>query len=170
METAIVGIVGAFIGILLTNVLRVYFDWRNRRERVRDIQTALQAEIRSHREALEEYEDAEFSNAIVNRLLTEGAYAPLITRKGDAQIFGAVVGDVHILPGNVIDPVVVYYRQWRSLGAFVEDLRSETFAALPAARKVEAFRDYLDMGSYAIDLADNALAAIAGSLGTGRTD
>jgi hypothetical protein len=57
METAIVGIFGALIGILLSNVLRVYFDWRNRRERARDIQTALRAEIRSHRHALEDFDD-----------------------------------------------------------------------------------------------------------------
>jgi ABC-type microcin C transport system permease subunit YejB len=36
VEAAVVGLVGALVGILLTNILRVYFDWRNRSERVRD--------------------------------------------------------------------------------------------------------------------------------------
>ena len=168
MESAIVGLVGALVGILLTNILRVYFDWRNRRERVRDIQTALRAEIRSHREALLEYADVEITAAIVERIKSDPGYAPLVTRKGDSQIFSAMVGEIHILPASVIDPVVIYYRQWRSLGAFVEDLRSEAYAALPGASKAEAFSDYLEMGSYAIDLADTALAAIANSLQTGE--
>jgi hypothetical protein len=168
VETAVIGIIGAVVGILLSNVLRLYLDWRNRLERIRDIQTALQAEIRSHRETLEEYGDAGFAEAMTRRLSEEAGYVPLVTRKGDAQIFAAIVSDIHILPASVIDPVVVYYRQWRSIGAFVEDLRSDAFGSLPPTRKVEAFKDYLDVGAYAVELADAALAAIAVSLRPGR--
>jgi hypothetical protein len=170
METAIVGLVGAIVGVLLSNVLRLYLDWRNRRERIRDIQTALQAEIRSHRETLGEYADPGLAETIARRLSDESGYIPLVTRKGDAQIFAAIVSDIHILPASVIDPVVVYYRQWRSIGAFVDDLRSETFRMLPVARKIEAFRDYLEVGAYAAELADAALAAIANSLRSGRSN
>jgi hypothetical protein len=169
METAIVGIVGALIGILLTNALRVYFDWRSRIERVRDIQTALQAEIRSHRETLEEYKDDRFVDGVVARMSEDAAYAPLVARRGDAQIFEAIVSNIHILPGSVIDPIVIYYRQWRSIGAFVDDLRSDAFVALPSIRKVEAFKDYFEMGAYAFDLANAALEAIAASLRAGET-
>jgi hypothetical protein len=168
METAVVGVIGAVIGILLSNVLRLYLDWRNRLERIRDIQTAVQAEIRSHRETLEEYLDTALVAAVLARLRDEIGYVPLIPRKGDAQIFGAIVGEIHILPDSVIDPVVVYYRQWRSIGAFVEDLRGEVFGSLPAARKAEAFQDYVEMGIYAAELADAALTAIAASLKSGR--
>ena len=47
MQTAIVGIIGALVGVLLTNIFRVILDWQARRERVRDVQTSLRAEIRS---------------------------------------------------------------------------------------------------------------------------
>jgi hypothetical protein len=169
VETAVVGIVGALIGVLLTNALRLYFDWRNRSERIRDIQTALQAEIRSHRGTLEEYADPGLAEAVLSRLAGDDSYTPFVTRKGDALIFDAIVRDIHILPGAVIDPVVVYYRQWRSIGAFVEDLRSDAYRMLPSARKAEAFSDYVATGSYAVDLADAALTAIAASLRSRRS-
>ena len=76
METAVVGIVGALIGVLLSNALRLYFDWRNRSERIPDMQTALQAEIRSHRGTLEEYADPGLAEAVLSRLAGDDSYTP----------------------------------------------------------------------------------------------
>ncbi len=167
METAIVGIVGALIGILLTNVLRVYFDWRDRREKVRDIQTALRAEIRSHRHALEDFDDEAFADEIIRRMEGSQDYTPFITREADPPIFSAAVGEIHILPGEVIDAVVIYYRQARSLAAMIEDMRDPSFGVLPSERKVQMYRDYRGLGRYALELADEALAAIEQAIDNG---
>jgi hypothetical protein len=48
LETAIVGVLGALVGIFLSNVMTMLLETRQRRERVTDVQTSLRAEIRSH--------------------------------------------------------------------------------------------------------------------------
>jgi hypothetical protein len=163
METAIVGIIGALIGILLTNVLRVYFDRRNRKERVRDMQTALRAEIRSHRRALEYSDDHTRFADVVTRIETAD-YTPFVTREIDPPIFSAIVGELYVLPSGVIDAVVIFYRQVKSLGGLAEDMRGDTFRSLPAERKAQMYRGYFDLGRFAIELADAALGGIEAAL------
>jgi hypothetical protein len=46
----------------------------------------------------------------------------------------------------------------------VDDLRSERFATLQAARKIEMYEDYIAMKKQARDLADVAIRAIDVSL------
>ncbi len=167
METAIVGIVGALIGILLTNVLRVYFDWRNRHERVRDIQTALRAEIRSHRHGLEDFDDQSGTDGVLERMAADATFTPFLTREIEPPIFGAAVGEIHILPGQVIDPVVIYYRQARSLAGMTDDMRNPAYAVLPSERKAQLYSDYIAMGLFALELADDALGALEDSLSSG---
>jgi hypothetical protein len=163
METAIVGIVGAFIGILLTNALRLIVDWRNRLERVRDIQTALRAEIRSQRGWLESFQNGELNEQVLTRLGDE-SYRPFIVREVASFVFSAIVHDIHLLPGDVIDPIVLYQRQYQTLLALGDDLRSEQFLALSNERRRDVYRDYLLMGIYAVELADRAVEAINVSL------
>lgn len=167
METAIVGIVGALIGSLLTNVLRIFFDWRNRRERVRDIQTALRAEIRSQRHTMEDYADAGRAEDVISRIVdgSQPEFTPFLAQPVGSFVFDAIVSDVHILPGKVIDPVVLYYRQFRSLAALIEDMRTDAFRLLPAQRKADIYADYAAVGSYALELSDRALVALNTSLG-----
>jgi hypothetical protein len=164
VETAIVGIVGALVGILLSNVLRLYLDWRLRRERVADIQSALSAEIRSQRRALEEFLETERWESVLGQILADASFTPFVARAGESFVFEAIVRDIHILPSDVIDPVVLYYRQARILGMLVDDMRGATYAALPPARKADIYRDYVAMGAYALELADKALQALTASL------
>ncbi|KGJ03039.1 hypothetical protein SAMN04487972_107132 [Paracoccus halophilus] len=84
-------------------------DRRQRRSRVEDMQRALLAEVRAHVVSLE-------------RQLQEGSFDELLERveNGDAtlvmqhggndRIFRAILTEIHLLPGSVIDPVVIYYR------------------------------------------------------------
>jgi hypothetical protein len=164
VETAVVGIVGALIGILVTNAIRLYLDWRLRQERVRDIQTALRAEIRSQRHTLEQYGDAERSEAVVDEILSTGGFTPFLAQFVGSFVFEAVIRDVHVLPGPVIDPVVLYHRQVRSMTALIDDMRSPGFPGLSADRKAAIFADYTALGSYALELSDRAVIALNASL------
>lgn len=164
MQTAIVGIIGALVGVLLTNIFRVALDWQARRERVRDVQTSLRAEIRSHRQSLEIFVDAARRDATIALIEADAGYVPFIPHEVEPFIFEAMVGDIQVLPGTVIDPVVLYYRQWRAISALAEDMRGAQFAALAQYRKAALYADYVAMGVYAVDLAKDAVDAINRSL------
>ncbi len=167
MDVALVGVLGAVIGILLTNALTLIYDWRRRKERIRDVQTSLRAEIRSHRRWLESFDEEKREGGAAVKVKEPGDFfAPFIPREVDTFVFDAIVAEIHILPGTVIDPATLYYRQMKALQAFAEDLRTEKFDRLSTPRKVEMYDDYLDMGVYALELADEAMAALNTSLKT----
>ena len=69
----------------------------------------------------------------------------------------------------MIDAVVVFYRQAKSLSALAEDMRDETYTSLPAARKAQMYRDYVELGRFGIELADAALDVIETALAAGTT-
>jgi type II secretory pathway pseudopilin PulG len=165
MDAALVAIVGAVVGIVLTNGLKLVLEARARSERVRDIQTALRAEIRSHRQSLELFLDEQRGADSVNQILSEAGFSPFVPREIGSFVFDAIIGDIHILPGSVIDPLVLYYRQWRTLASSIEDMREPSFSALSPPRKTAIYRDYLGVGRYATLLANDAIDAINRSLG-----
>ena len=169
MEPALIAVVGAVVGILLTNGIRLVLDARARAERVRDIQTALRAEIRSHRRSLEVFSEGTVQSEVLTHIEAEAGYSPFVNREVDPFIFDAIVGEIHVLPGAVIDPVVLYYRQWRILGMLAEDMRSASFAQLPQARKAALYADYRNLGLYAIDLGKDAVDVLNASLDDGKS-
>jgi hypothetical protein len=140
-----------------------------RRERIRDYQTALRAEIRSHRARLARLDLSEHSHLIATKIeVSRGEYTPFVPRESHPSIYNAVLSEIHILPAHVIDPVVLYYTQIRSLTEFAEDLRSKQFQTLDPERKSEMYRDYIGLTAYAVELADGALDAINVSLDADR--
>jgi hypothetical protein len=164
VEAALIAVIGAVVGIVLTNGIKLLLDARERTERVRDIQTALRAEIRSHRRSLEVFSEDAVQSEVLAHIETEPGYSPFVNRELEPFIFDAIVGEIHVLPGAVIDPVILYYRQWRILGILAEDMRSESFARLPQARKAAIYADYRNLGLYAIDLGKDAIDVLNASL------
>jgi hypothetical protein len=139
LETAIVGVLGALVGIFLSNVMTMLLETRQRRERVTDVQTSLRAEIRSHWSRLAPMDLESRAALIAGKIRAAAeqgsAFTPFIPQEDDNVIFDSVADEIHILPNDVIDPVVLYYSQLNTITRFVEDLRSERFAALEAERK-----------------------------------
>jgi hypothetical protein len=164
VETAVIGIIGAVIGIILTNASRIVLDVLARRERVRDVQTSLRAEIRSHRSALEIYLDEERWSSVAARIRSEPDYSPFVPREIDPFVFDAILPEIHVLPGEVIDPLVLCYRQWRALAAAADDMRGDAFAKLSQDRKAALYEDYVRLGSYGVELDKDAIDAINRSL------
>jgi hypothetical protein len=64
--------------------------------------------------------------------------------------------------------VVLFYRQAKSLAGMTEDMREPSYALLPPGRKAQMYRDYIEMGKYALELADDAIAAIELALSSGE--
>jgi|SRR5581483_11608527 len=172
MDTTIVGIVGVLIGILLTNALTMVLEWRRRRERIRDVQTSLRAEIRSHWLRLPKDDLDAMTEEMVARIREAREagrdFTPFIPRQEEAIVFRSMVGEIHILPNHVIDPVVLYYTHQNVLGNFVEDMRSERYARLEPERKIAIYRDYIAMLRQLRELADEAIEAIAAAMESGE--
>ena len=99
-----------------------------RLERIRDVQTAILAEIRAnpfHGLDLEKH-----GALIAEKMNSDPAFIPFVPRQVPTFVIDALIGEIHILPTEVIDPVILYYRQFLAISHFADDLRSERFDRL----------------------------------------
>ncbi|MBA4489531.1 hypothetical protein [Paracoccus sp. S1E-3] len=145
-------------------------DAKLRAERVRDVQRALFAEIRAYLAVLERDHIAEYGAAIAARIETEQGYFPVIPTEHNNAIFHAIVSEIHVLPRDTVDPVVLYYSQLNAIGAMITDLRALDTARIGQERAAAMYRDYISMKLGAIELGEGALAAIRANMdGTGRS-
>lgn len=148
-------------------------DWLNRRrarelraERVSDVQRALLAEIRAHVVALESQRLDGGDTATLLARLRDSGRIPFIPAQANDRIYSAVIEDVHILPADVIDPVVTYYRQLSIMAAFAEAMQKQ--AEKDHARAVEMFGDYLELTEAARESGQEALRLLMISVFLGQ--
>jgi len=139
-----------------------------RQERIQDIQTALLADIRSTAHRFQ-FADPDRRLAEVLMLIESApddpSYAPFVPREPGSLLWPSIAQEVHILPTEVIDTVVLFFSQLETIRYFVDDLRSEQYARLEPARKLAMLQDYVRMIKYLVLLADQAERALAQSLG-----
>lgn len=135
-------------------------DAKQRADRVRDVQRALFAEIRAYLAVLQRDQIEEYGAEIVHRIETERGYFPVIPTEHNDAIFHAIVGELHILPRDTVDPVVLYYSQLNAIGAMIADLRIIDPAKIGPGRAAAMYRDYISMKLGAIELGESALSAI----------
>ena len=121
-------------------------DLAKRQEKVRDTQMALIAEIRSN---LRQFNDMDFDDiqrtvfaAIANGTV-RNPYTPFVPKFAHTFVFETILPDISILPSDVIEGVVKYYKAEYKLSLFADDLRGEVYAKLPPERKRLAYADYL---------------------------
>ncbi|RJL12100.1 hypothetical protein [Paracoccus siganidrum] len=140
-----------------------------RAERVRDVQRALFAEIRAYLAVLRRDDVAAYGARIMERILTEPGYFPVIPTERNDAIFRAIVGEIHVLPRDTVDPVVLYYSQLNAIAAMIDDLRVLDVTKIGPERAAGMYRDYISMKVEAIEMGDNALEAIRANI-DGRAD
>ena len=139
-----------------------------RRERIEDIQTALLADIRStiHRfQAANPDRNLGGVVPFVESAAGDLGLTPFVPREPGSLLWSSIAQEVHILPNDVIDPVVLFFSQLETIRYFVDDLRSDQFASLDRTRKIAMPQDYIGMAKYLVLLADEAESALARSLG-----
>lgn len=135
-----------------------------RAERVRDVQRALFAEIRAYLAVLRRDDVATYGEGIAQRILSEPGYFPVIPTEHNDAIFRAIVGEIHVLPRDTVDPIVLYYSQLNAIVAMIEDLRQLDISKIGAERGASMYRDYISMKIEALELGSNALAAIRANI------
>ena len=132
---------------------------------MRDVQTALAAEIQPYLEVLELFDLNDHLEQVVDRMRTEDSYFPLVPTERNDTVFRAVLSEIHVLPEEVIKPVVRYYSQLFAIEAIIEDLRGPQVADLGDRGKEAIYTDYISMKLQALDLGKKAIAAIDQQLG-----
>lgn len=136
-------------------------DAANRAERVRDVQRALFAEIRAYVTALRRQGLESYGEDIARRIETEPGYFPSIPTEANDAIFRAIIGEIHVLPRDTIDPLVLYYSQLNAIGAAISDLRALDPATVRPERAAALYRDYILFKLDAERQGEQAMLAIA---------
>lgn len=139
-------------------------DAKLRADRVRDVQRALFAEIRAYLAALRRDNIAEYGETIRERIMNEAGYFPVIPSEYNNAIFKAIVSEIHVLPRDTVDPIVLYYSQLNAISAMIEDLRDLRLEVIGPERAANMYRDYISMKLEAIELGDHALASIRANI------
>ena len=81
-------------------------------------------------------------------------------RESDSIVFDAIVSEIHLLPTETVDAVVLYFKQMKTIAQFVEDLRGDRFRTLEVDRKIAMYQDYFEMLTYSAQLAEEAINAL----------
>ncbi|MEM7498990.1 MAG: hypothetical protein AAF371_13495 [Pseudomonadota bacterium] len=146
---------------------------RQREAKTADIQRALRAEIRAH---VDQLKDADLSAHLAMMTARfEGAaesgeiFVPVVPRETRDTVFRAYLGELHLLPETVVEPVVLYYTQIIAIADMAEDLRSERFATAGAERMAQMYRHFIQMKELALRHAAEAYGALDESLAEERS-
>ncbi|MDO5528970.1 MAG: hypothetical protein Q4F71_06160 [Paracoccus sp. (in: a-proteobacteria)] len=135
-------------------------DRQMRAERVRDVQRALFAEVRANIAALIREDLDSYGDEIATRIETEEGFFPTIPTEANDAVFRAIIGDIHVLPRDTIDPVVLYYTQLNRISAAISDLRAIDVAQIGAERAAALYLDYIALRIEALELGQQVMAAI----------
>ena len=135
-------------------------DRLRRLEKIRDFQIALRAEIRSELRNLAHHDIEEQLARVRQFYESRPDYAVTVPRPPESLVFRALVGEIHILPGRVIDPVVLFERQRAAIAQLADDMRDAGFRFHSREQQLAMYEDYLNMWSAWRDFALQAEAAL----------
>ena len=161
VQAALVGGSVAAFGWLVNGAQNRRREARLRHERVADVQRALIAEIRANLLATDADDIAQTGAEVVARI-REGDFLPLVPTEANDRIFRAILSDIHVLPAETIDSVVLYYRQLGVMAALAADFRQIDIES--AERAAEMFEDYVALSIEAVQIGGDALSTLAASL------
>ena len=158
----------SLLGLYLGGWIAIRQERRRRREKVRDFQVALRAEIRSELHNLAATDLDGHLGEIAARYAADAKYSVYPSHPGRQPMMSALEGEIHILPEPVIDAVIIYWRQRNTIEKFVEDMREERFSKLEPARQLAMYKDYIAMQKYLTETARLSVEALDKSLGSPR--
>lgn len=143
-------------------------DLANREERVRDVQGALHAEIQVYTETLESQVLPLYGAQIEGQILAQPGFFPVIPTEKNDRIYNAIVDEIHVLPFDVVRPVVKYYYQLSVIAEMASDLRALDIHTISADRAARMYRHYIEMKIEAIERGNRALEFLGAYLEGGN--
>jgi hypothetical protein len=167
---ALISVVGWFV----TFRQSLQLEQRRRDEKVHDFMIALRAEIRGGLKGLEDFgKTDEILSRIQENYDASEEYSVTVPSVTPHVIFEAIVSEIHILPEEVIDDVVLYYEQHNAIAQLAEDMRAERFNKLAPKYQMQMYEDYLHMRAYqrtlAVESIEKLETAIAESIAGTRS-
>ena len=131
----------------------IFNGWQNRRaasrlraEKLRDYHRAIYAEIGANLANLWDTAELEgYRDQLVERMREDPSFVPFIPIERHDTVFDALIADIHILPRQTIDPIVIYYAQLKSVAALAADMRADAYARMEPARRILMYQDYIAM-------------------------
>lgn len=162
MAALIAALVAVAGWLINAHIIRGH-EHRRRKEKERDYQIALRAEIWPEWRLNKDFDAAAHLAEIRTRYRMDDAYSVTVPIPPSMVVFEAIKTDIHLLPEDVIEPVVMFARQKAAVVAFAEDLRGDRFRSLPRERQMEMYADYIALLNKQTYVARQALDALAPS-------
>lgn len=174
---ALIGAAVVALGWLINQRRDISQSQRRRRERVVDIQKAIRAEIKALVEAPQNQDLAgslERGLARFDEETPDDPYLPFIPHEKHDTVFQALVSDIHLLPTETVEPVILYYNQTVAIGMMAHDLRTDMFAELDGPRRKKMLQRYMEMKIEAMRMGRIAIEALTDHItrmnGLNKTD
>ncbi|MHA3913377.1 hypothetical protein [Halovulum sp. GXIMD14793] len=170
-ERIIAALIGAIVvatGWLISYRLERERYRDERRDKEMDVQKALRAEIKALVEAPQNSDlegSLERGMARFDAETEDDPYLPFIPHEKHDTVYQALLSEIHLLPTETVEPVILYYNQAVSIALMATDLRSDRFAELDSSRRKKMLHDYMRMKIEGKKLGQDAITALTRTIG-----
>ncbi|KNG92527.1 hypothetical protein [Pseudaestuariivita atlantica] len=103
---------------------------------------------------------SEYGRQMIEIMQANPGFVPMIPAQIEPPVFTAQAARLADLPPRPAAAIAAYYAQDALLRRFVADMRSQAFGQMAGERRVNMYRDYIAMRRAALQLAEEALAAV----------
>ncbi|SHE48758.1 hypothetical protein SAMN05444273_101564 [Litoreibacter ascidiaceicola] len=165
VQQAVVGGLFLAVGWVYNGHRNRLRERRRRLEKMQDVQTALIAEIDHYVVTLKQFDLTATWQRIVGAMEDDDSYTPVVPSERNDTVFSALVAEIHLLPEEVIQPVVGYYNQVFAVDAIIDDLRSDLFREMDQVQRIGMYTDYIALKQEALARGERALRALRVSTG-----
>lgn len=130
-----------------------------RQEKTNDLMRALLAEIEAYVYLLA-LNDLEAHLTMMTHQM-QGAprdrpFVPIVPRESHDSVYRAFLDEIHILPGEVVNPVVRYYNQVNAIANFAADMATDRFAGISGDRMAAMYHHFIVMKQIALKMGERA--------------
>ena len=151
-----IGVIGLYVNAWLT----IRLERIRRLEKVRDVLIALRAEIRADINNLKFYDLDANLESVRLQYRENGQYVVRPSLAPGLILEDLLRREVQILPGSVIDPVVLYLRQKAVIDRCAEDMRGSDFRDRDRQTQLRMYEDYIMLKKVELQFARDARDAL----------